>query len=901
MNQVPDVVQRAFLKAVLIALCALGCWTPAALADFGVTPGTYAASVSSLQAGGHPDLSIAFTFNSHPAPDAPFFGTAPDADVKDVLVHLAPGLVGNPQAYPVCSADFMTLHRYCPWDTQVGVIVYRTASPFPTLYEPIYNMVPQNGRPAEFAFLNTVFNVTIPSHIFASVRTGGDYGVTATTPNLPANLKPLSATVTLWGVPADPSHDGERGAEEAGGCLATVGGPTGSLCPSQTQPKAFFSNPTLCGVSQSIGLTADSWQVPGLFVPLLQSVPQQFAGCDKLRFNPSFSLQPTSSERSQPSGGTFAIHIPQTERAEALATPHLKKTVVSLSPGVVISPSAADGLQGCSDTQIGLDNAQVSACPPASKIGTVEIISPLIASPLTGSVYQGTQTPEHLLRIFIVAKGSGVLVKQAGSIDLDPVTGQITAVVDEIPQLPFSDFTLKFKGGARAPLANPRSCGTTAASMALTSWAGQTVSSGNSVAIVDSSPSACRAYGFSPEFRAGIDNPIGGASSSLTLYFNRGDRDQEFRSGAFTLPRGLLGHLKGFPLCDPKSGAAGTCGEPSRIGTVTTSAGPGPHPFFLKGRVYLTDSFDGHPFGLSIVVPAKAGPLDLGNVVVRASLDVRNDGSLRVVSDPFPRILEGIPLQVRSVQVDVDRPDFIVNPTNCHEMRADGQIGSVDGATANVSSRFQLTACDRLLFAPKLELSVGRKGRTGARSSTPLTARLTQSKGQAAMRTVKVVLPDVLNARLGVVSRACTIQEFRSRHCEQARAGSAVAVTPLLGKPLRGNVYLVKNPARQLPDLVVALRGQVDIDLTGKVEILDNIHITTTFTAVPDVPLTSFTLKLTEGRNGPLGVAENLCTQQARAARATLTFTAQNDKRFTRRARLSIRGCSAKPTSARGR
>ena len=893
-----QMVRRVRLLGLsMLGLAAFGLLVAAgARADFGVVPGSYVASLSSDQAGGHPDFSLSFAFNTHPDPTFTIF---PDADAKTLVVDLPPGLIGNPQVTPKCRADALRLFQSCPADTQIGVIHYTlpvAVDPPVVLGTPLYNMVPQNDRVAELGFVNT-YVVNPQIHILASVRTGSDYGVSTEIPRLPGNLHPSDASVEIWGVPSDPSHDAERGSvlDPNGGCLDIHGVSTG-LCASHLPPRPFLSNPTQCSTPVSISMRVDSYQDPGQFFGPLSSTPVLMTGCDKLPFDPSISLKPTSGRAGAPSGYAVDVHVPQSDSAIVPQTADVKTVVVQLPQGVTVSPSAADGLQGCSDAQIHIHDALDPSCPDASKIGSVEIDTPLLPGPIFGSVYQGTQTPGHLLRVFLVAKGFGVLVKLPGSVDLNQQTGQITTTFDNNPQVPFEDFILKFKDGPRAPLVNPRTCGTKTTSATFTSYADQVVSTSSSFTISkDGNGAPCTPYGFSPTFGAHSTNPVGGAKgSSFTLHVARTDADQELSTITTSLPPGLVAKIAGVPLCGAVDAAAGTCGEASRVGSVLTGSGPGSHPFFLPGRAYITGPYKGQPFGLSIVVPAKAGPLDLGNVVVRASVQVRNDGSLHVIADPVPSMLDGIPLQVRSVDVTVDRRGFMVNPTNCDPMHVAARITSLQGAVAQRSTRFQVGDCGALPFKPKLSLSVGRKGHTGHGDSAPLTATLTQTPGQAAVRSATVTLPLALNALLNVVQNACTMAEFRSNHCEKARAGSAVAVTPLLKHALRGGVYFVKDPNKALgalPNMMVALRGQVDIDLTAHIKVPGGVLLQTTFQHVPDVPITKFVLSIVDGSHGPIGIATNLCSKRAHNSRATVELTGQNGKQANTKQRLHIHGC----------
>jgi hypothetical protein len=873
---------RGVLLAAVLGGLVLGGWAARARADFGYVPGSFSAALGSSQAGAHADLTTAFAFNAHPDPSFLGLRNASDDNPKDIVVQIPPGLAGNPEAYPKCN-DADLANQQCAADTQVGfasIALEPLPDGSPT---PVYNMVPQDGHPAEFG-MNPLGKALV--HLVISLRTGGDYGFTGTVANVSSNLSLLGTTLTLWGVPADPSHDMQRFAPGVGFGAAS----SHALTP-------FLSNPTQCATAGVTTITADSWQNPGVFLVPVESAPQQMSGCDLLSFSPSVSFQPQDRRVGVPSSYTVDVHEPQNDSVTGLATAALKKAVVTLPEGVTVSPSAADGLQGCSDAQIGLDNASDPSCPDASKVGSVEIKTALLPAPLHGSVYQGTQTPGHLLRIFIVAQGFGVLIKLPGSVDLDPVTGQITTTVDNSPQVPFDDFILSFKGGARAPLSNPRTCGKKTTTATLSSYSGQTVVSTDSFDISrDGNGAPCPPFGFDPTFVAGTSNAVAGRDARLITQFGRSDQDQELSAVDVTMPPGLLGRIASVVPCPDAAANAGTCRDDvSRIGTATVAAGPGSNPFFITdGKVFITGPYKGAPYGLSVVVHAKAGPLDLGNVIVRARVLIdRATAQLRVVTDPFPTILAGIPLQLRLAKVVADRPAFTFNPTSCAVMAASAKITSTEGAVASRSTRFQVEDCAALAFAPKISLSVGGKGHTASGSSVPFAATVTMPKGGTNLRSVSVTLPTILNARLPVVNQACKLADFQAGHCtSKAKVGTAVVLTPLLRDPLRGSVYFVKNPARVIPDLMVALRGPVDLDVTSKVAIPGGKALGTRFDTIPDAPFTKFTLKFVSGTNGPLGAAANLCTAHSHAATASIGMRAQNGRLITLHPRLHINGCA---------
>ncbi|HEX5145531.1 MAG TPA: hypothetical protein VFV85_00805, partial [Conexibacter sp.] len=862
------------------------------------------------QAGGHPyAASTTIDFNTVDNPN-PFFGPLyPVEQTKDVSVDLPAGFVGNPNAATQCTASELAnaispleVRPLCSPSSQVGttILYVNNVIGLNKIVGPaaVYNMVPPPGVPARFGFNVAGTVVTLD----ARVRSDGDYGLTVDAHDIPEGLALAGTTLTFWGVPADPRHDAER---QCGGGIAPVdGGPT---CAAGIDPQAFLRNPTSCtapvGSPVTDGLRtlihADSWVHPGRFnadgtpdltdpnwknsqfishlppVYPAAGVDQLPTGCEKVPFNPALSAQPSApAQASSPAGFDFELSLPQSDDPDAIGEADLKKAVVTLPVGVRVSPASANGLGACSLDQIGLRSLADPTCPDTSKVGSLTITTPLLRDPLQGSIYLATPNNNpfnSLLAIYLVARGPGVIIKLPGQVSTDPNTGQLTATFDNNPQLPFTRLHLEFKGGARAPLVTPSTCtqadGRPFVTHAeLTSWSGKTVSDEDSFALTtDANGNPCQPHGFSPGFSAGTQNPVAGTDSSFVLQLTRGDLDQEFDSLTVDMPTGLLGRIKNATLCSDAAAAAGTCGDASKIGDVVVGAGAGANPFYItNGRAYITGPYKGGPYGLSIVVPAVAGPFDLGNVVVRSAIFVdHRSAQLRIVSDQLPTILQGIPLEVRDIRVLINKPHFMLNPTSCAVKKVDGTIRSTANATADVASRFQVGDCASLALKPKLTIHVGSKGHTGVRHSTPLTTVLTQTPGQSNLSTVRVRLPTVLDARLGVVERSCSVTEYQAGHCEKARAGTATAVTPLLASPLRGGVYFVRVARRGLPDLMVALRGQVSLDLDGKVTIPQSKYLATTFHDIPDAAITKFTLSLVSGSHGPIGVVTNLCSAKA--------------------------------------
>jgi len=866
------------------------------------------------RAGGHPDtLTTSIDFNTHTDQNAVVGDVAPVEDVKDVTVELPPGLVGNPTGISECSQPELANGGFaprplCPPTAQVGTVIVRhglgSLGPIP-----VYNMVPPPGVPARFAFNVNASIVVLDAH----VRTGGDYGIGVTASNIPEALAIAGNSVTLWGVPSDPSHESERACP--GEDYPYSGGPT---CPSGAPRRAFFRNPTACVDPGRVVTTLriDSWQDPGDFksasvighdspgFPLNPIDWGRQAGvtdCGTVPFDPTLVAQPLAGATAgAPTGFGFDISIPQSDDPDVPASQSdLRKVTVTLPEGVRVSPSSADGLGACSSDQIALKSTVEPACPDSSKLGTVTIDTPLLDVPVTGGIYLAKPFDNpfnSLIAVYIVASAKGVVIKLPGQSVMNATTGQISATFDNNPQLPFSRIHVEFSGGPRAALVTPKRCGTYTTHAVLTGWNGRTVSSDSSFTLSQDARGKPCPSTFSPGFSAGTESSAAGSSSPFNMRFTREDEDQNLSGLTVHMARGLTARIARVDLCTDAQARANSCPSGSQIGRVTVGAGAGSNPFYITaGRAYLTEGYKGAPFGASIVVPAVAGPFDLGTVTTRAAVFVdKHDATVRIVSDPLPTILQGIPLDVRDVRVSVDKSGFWLNPTSCAEKTITATLTSTEGRTANVSDRFQAFDCASLGFKPRMTMRVGGRGHTRRGQTSAFTTTLSMpSKGQTNLRFVRVTLPQTINARLNTINDACTRAEFESdvKKCGHAVAGSATASTPLLRRPLTGSVYFVKN-GHPIPDLFVALRGQVDFDLVGRISIVNNRLLRTTFETAPDVPIRSFKLSLLGGaRSASIGAAANLCSARSRRAKAEVDYIGQNGKVKQVDQALKVAGC----------
>jgi hypothetical protein len=869
------------------------------------------------RAGGHPyEWATSFKLNSTPHsvggnPEA----KVADGNLRNVEAELPPGLIASGTATPRCTRYLMAIDQCSP-ETQVGVIGVEIVSAeasqeSETITRGVYNLVPPKGVPVELGA--DVQHIGLV-YIDGNVRTGGDYGATAKVLSASTAANILGSHLAIWGVPADPSHNGQRVCPAPGEEAV----PGERECPPQGPRLPFLTNPTSCpGTPLSASIRVDSWQKPGVVAAATTRIPAT-TGCEALDFTPSLSISPDTSVADAPSGLNVHLEVPQNETPSGLATSALKNTTVVLPAGVSASPSAANGLQACSEAQIGLHDAEEPQCPNASKIGTVEITSPLITDHLRGGVYvarQGENPFHSLLAMYVAAEADGARVKLAGHIVADPVTGQLTTTFDETPPLPFSDFKLNLFGGRRGALATPETCGSPSTNASLAPWDGLAATSFSEPFTTST---GC-VSGFAPSFKAGTLSAQAGAYSPFTLSFSRNDSEEDLAGATVTLPPGLIGKIAGVAQCsDPQlaaaaanSGAAeqasSSCPAASQIGTVQTAAGPGPSPVSVSGKAYLTGSYKGGPYGVAVVVPALAGPYDLGTVVIRQSLHIDpTDAHVTDISDPFPTILQGVPLRLKSVDVTLDRPEFTLNPTSCNPMSIAATLTSTGHAGARVSSRFQAAGCAALQFAPKF--SVSTNARTSKALGASLTTKIAEPAGalgsQANISKVKVELPLQLPSQLKTLQKACLDRVFNTNPAScpaESIVGHATVHTPLLPAPLTGPAYFVSHGNEAFPSLTMVLQGNgVTVQLVGSTFIKNGIT-SSTFKTVPDTPFETFELTLPQGKyaalaaNLPSKANGSFCGQNLKMP---TELVAQNGAVIHQQTPITVTGCPKAKTAA---
>jgi hypothetical protein len=887
MKRVAVLLALALLFAAAHAVSA----TAAEFQNFGIAAAS--AELSTNQAGAHPDFTTNIEMKANPASKTDETGLKePYAFTRDITVTLPPGLLGNLNAVDTCNTvTFATAliseGAGCPFSSQVGVATLHLYE-FPNAFTvSIYNLETSGSDSvARLGFYVT----SVPAFIDVRVRSedSRDYGVTAQVTGISSASKLHSAKTTLWGVPGDPSHDTQR-------LTIVETADSKSSSPPRSfgrAPEPFLTNPTTCGQQLQVGFEVDSYQEPGVFHAA--SAPLgTITECGKLGFEPGFSLTPTNREAAAPSGADATLTIPQNETVNGLATSQLRNTVVTLPQGVTIAAGAADGLEACSEAQVGykISPPPPANCPEASKIASVEIDSPSLSRPVQGAVYQRTPEPGHLTRAWLVADELGVHVKLPGEFLLDPNTGQITSLFLETPQVPVRQFELHFKGGARGVLATPGSCGTYQTMFDFTPWSGGADTVGQTPMTFDSH---CNTGGFAPKLSAGSTNPAAGRFSPFVTSLTGEAGEQNLSGLSINLPKGVLARLAGVAVCSESQAGTASCPASSQVGTTTVATGPGPTPLWIPqpGKeptaVYLAGPYKGGPYSLVVKTPAQAGPFDLGTVVVRAAIHVDPEtAQVSVGSDPLPQFLEGIPVTYRTVHVDVDRPGFTLNPTSCARMQVEGTASSVSGSKAALASPFQVGGCSSLAFKPKLRLRL--KGGTTRSAHPALRATLTMPEGGANIARASVGLPHSEFLDQGHIKTICTRVQFKANACPAGAVyGQARAFTPLLDQPLEGPVYL-RSSDNELPDLVADLNGQIHVTLVGRIDSV-NGGIRSTFEGVPDAPVSKFVLQMQGGKKGLLVNSTNLC---AKTNRAKVRFDGQNGKVAHSRPVL-VNGCGKK-------
>jgi len=903
-------ISAAFALALALAL-ALTAAAPA-LASEPIEPGSFVTSTSTTQAGGHPDLETTFTLENPGDPET----------AKNILFNAPAGIFGNTNAITECTSVDFGLEQ-CPTSSQAGLITihanYEGNPNFLLGTAPLYDLAPQSGsETARFSFYVPILD--IPINIPVSVRTDSDYGLTFTVQDITQLVPLASVHMTFWGFPALEGPEGHyaqrfpKGSPgHPSGCpgSATAGCSPGAAADLTPQP--LTDNPTTCTREPlSTTLEVQTYQDPSHLSIAHGSYPAT-TGCEKEVFKPVLYASPTTEATDSPSGLNVELSDPLFE-GFAASPSEIKSAAVTLPPGFTVNPDAADGQTACTDAQANFNTEGPAECPDSSKIGTFSIGSPALNGRLEGSVYIGEPKPGDQYRMFEIASGFGIHAKLVATIKPDPETGQLTAYFSNLPQVPFDDFQLHLFSSDRALMATPTTCRIYEVNADFFPWDEELPDQRSSQIFGLSSgphgsecPSQVRP--FNPSLVAGTSNPAAGAFSSFTLRLNREDGDQFLGKLNFTMPPGLTANLHGITYC-PEAAiavAANTAGKveqadpscpaSSEIGTSNVAAGPGSHPFHAVGKIYMAGPFQGAPLSLVAITPALAGPYDYGTVVVRVALHIDPlDAHVIADSETVPSIIGGIPIRMREIQVNIDKPNFMINPTNCSPFSVGSEGIGDEGTVANFSSSFHAVNCATLGFSPKMTITqLGARKATKQGKEPSLRFDLNTNPGDANIKSVTVTLPKAFEIDQEHLGNLCDRTELAADQCKgKTPIGTVIDETPLLERPLAGPAYAVSGYGL-LPHVVFILGGQVTVVPQGESTSVNGGELKTVIPTVPDVPIGHFALTLYGGAHGYLANTRNLCSSPTVS---TVEIDGQNGKSLSEHVKAQT-ACKAKHKSKR--
>jgi hypothetical protein len=917
---------RHLRAAVLPLLLTMASFFPALAAakpsstPFSIEPGSFEVTPSPRTAGAHPDLTIAFDF-AHSADERPL------NDVKDTVIDLPPGFAGAASAVPACTdAQLLVTENEeepkprCPLDSQLGTITANfafSATIKPAkMTLPLFNMEHSGpSTPAQLGFRALAFSQLIPM----SIRPDG--GLTVSIPDVPLFAEPSRVSIDIWGIPASPIHNAQRGQECLPiGILEGEESCLGGGNPSVAAMRPFLDNPTRCGAATA-KIEADSWEEPESWSET-EAEAGPIVECEKVPFAPSFEARPTSDTAESPTGLDLSIVEPQNrDDPESPASSSLDAAAIVLPEGLSINPPAASGAGTCTPEEFERETAvppPSGGCPPASELGTVEIETPLLGEIADGSIYMAKpfdDAPGSLPGLYVVARAaaSGGFVELTGRLSSEQPGGRLSVSFAHIPQLPLSRLTLNLPQGPDALLVTPPGCGSydTEAELTPSSDPAAPRHENDSFEIDRAAGGGpCPEGGelpFRPGLSAGTENSAAGAFSSFYLHLAREDGEAQLAGLSLRLPRGLVANLANVPTCPDTALAAASaktgteersdpsCPAGSGIGYMLAGAGVGSRLATVRGSVYLAGPYRGAPLSLAAVTPALLGPFDLGTMVVREGLGLDpKTGAIAVGSpgaDPIPQMVDGVPLHLRDLSVYLDRRGFVRNPTGCKPSSIQGTVtGASHLEPVTLPIAYRASACRRLRFAPRIHLrllgGVHRNGHPG------LQVMLSSRRGESGLAGAAIELPRIELLDPGHIRDVCTSERFAERRCPADSAyGFARAFTPFLSEPLKGRLYL-RSTKHGLPSLATALNSrELSFDFVARLETV-NGGVRLVPESVPDVPISKLVLETRGGKAGLLVNSVDLCVGPRHA---TAHMTANNGKQGNVSSRLSA------PCRRRGR
>jgi hypothetical protein len=825
------------------------------------------------QADGHPPYGITFFELNTEAGGLLGAFTVPVGTLGKVRTDLPLGLSVNPQSVPKCTRELLAANE-CPASTKVGTDEVKAYAPAFGIDAEVkgiaYNLEPEQGVPLEvgveideplLGIDEQVYLVGgVSWHEEAGIEGSGDYHEFFTINNISAEHEIISSDLVFEG--------NARG--------------TGFL----TLPSQCVESTSVLHVEDAEGQTATKIAPP----------PLPVSGCQEVPFKPEVAVTPSTTQADAPAGVTVEVLVPQNKTAAELGSSAVEQATITLPEGLTFNPAVANGLVACTNEEFGRGTANEVKCPEASKIGTATIETPTlpVGEQLTGNVYVGapesaspSSGKEYRLFIATETKRYGVDVRLEGKVQANEATGQLSTIVAESPPIPFSDLIVKLENGEHTPLANPDSCGTAASSSVFAPY----TQPGAKIAGALVAPfTVTNCAPFAPQQSIGESSASAGANTNFQFTLTRPEGQPYVSTVSATLPPGLVGKVPSVPLCEEAQAAKAECPAASSIGTASIEAGSGKTPYKLGGTIYLTGPYDNAPYGAAIVTNAEeVGPYDYGKVLTRAKLEVNPSTAQIMITSQLPTIVGGAPIRLRSVTVDVDHSNFLINPTSCSALAMTTAFTSTTGASASASSPLQASGCNSLAFKPTFKAASNAK--TSRKGGASFETTLKLPAGDANVRSVSVTLPKKLPSRDSTLNEACPLETFEADPASCAKGsqiGTASIVTPVLPGTLTGAAYYVSLGHAGFPNLDIVLKGDgVKIVLVGTTTIKSGVT-RATFASVPDVPVDRFTLKLPQGEYSALSGEGSFCR---RPLYAPTSIIGQNGAKFTQKTKISVADC----------
>lgn len=846
--------RRALGLLLLLTLSGLICIATFSSAALAGDPATPELTVRMLDAEGHTDTLA----GSHPDRLRMSFALSEGSSVRDLEIELPPGLTGSATAVPQCPRAVVENEEECGPESQVGQLEI-TLSGGSKADLPLFALEP---KPGEILAIGSRPGVNVP---LESRMRATDFGITLTGNEVPQGSL-TEATLELWGVPADHQEG------------------------TEIPRRPFLTAPAVCGPVK-FKFRARTWEEGAEWVNTEADTGTPLTGCEELSFEPSLGFQLSEPAADSPTGLRVDLNVPGAAEGSERESAPSRNVNIEFPSGIAISPGGAEGVVACSDARFGQGDGAPPQCPARSQVGTVDLTSDALGGALKGAIYIGEGNPGERLRSLVAIAAPGATLKFVSAMQIDPATGRLSTTMRDLPPMPIQQISLNFASGSRALFATPLECGRVSAKALFEPYGGgRSVQSTAPVSIQPLSHGApCTPPGFSPQLVTESSVHKTGQPTVLSTTLLRNPGEQLPRGFSMTFPSGMSARLGAVsPCAAPAVASPGACSPASLIGSAQAKIGSGADPATLHGDVYLTGPYRRAPFGLLMEFQGSLGPFSLGAITTRSALETNpRNGRITAVTKDIPERVEGLPIRFQSIELSLDRPGFIRNPTSCSSVSTNAAFESQSGAVAHANSALELHGCKSLRFAPRVRLAILGRGEGRVHGTPILRVSTGLRSGGSNLRAMKLLLPPVLKFRTGKLGEICSQQDADGGDCPaDSRIGTAFGRTAVLSAPLHGSIYMVQPKGDDLPDLWVSMEGAgVQVALRGHTHTTKSGRLVTALSGLPDTPLTSFTMRIGGRKTQVISLQADPCARgESRHFVATVDATAQNGARRSLRA-----------------